>query len=429
MRNIVLITLDAVRADHCSFMGYERETTPNLDKMAKKGIYFENAVAPSSKTIASMPQILTGKLMHFLDTDPYKGERKNVKRHLILNETLAEKISKKGYTTGAFCTNPYTSRYFGFDKGFDYFQDFLFSNISHQKIFKKMVEGSKIFFYLRNIRNMILRQEAFKSWESYYKDVTDWVSKAKQPFFLWVFLLDTHFPWLVPRKFRKWGNSFDMLYANWKIFRLLKKENVTTSEKVRKKLINAYDNSIYYADQFLGKLRKDLHNYNSIFIIHSDHGEELGKRGVYGHYYPHFYEQNIHVPLVISNLDESEKRKMQDPISLLNLPNIISGLANNSNPFDCFLNGRDDWIVMKDFDYDNKKDVMAIRIKDWKLITEQSDTDELYNLKQDPQEHENLIGKHPKLAEEMRKIVNGYIKQGEEMRINHRNFLKIEQGT
>lgn len=46
MRNIVLITLDSVRADHCSFMGYYRKTTPTIDKMAEKGLYFENAIAP-----------------------------------------------------------------------------------------------------------------------------------------------------------------------------------------------------------------------------------------------------------------------------------------------------------------------------------------------------------------------------------------------
>ncbi|RLE72863.1 MAG: arylsulfatase, partial [Thermoprotei archaeon] len=53
-RNIVLITLDSVRADHCSFMGYHRETTPNIDRMARKGLYFENAIAPSVGTPASL---------------------------------------------------------------------------------------------------------------------------------------------------------------------------------------------------------------------------------------------------------------------------------------------------------------------------------------------------------------------------------------
>jgi len=422
MRNIVLITLDSVRADHCSFMGYERKTTPNLDKIARKGIVFKNAVAPAPRTIPSMPQIFTGKLMQFVNTDPYVGERENTRRHLKLNETLTEKLSKIGYSTVAFCPNAYTSRYFGFNKGFDFFQDFLFSKTSHQKIFEKMIQGNKIFQHLRNIRNMLLKQEAFKSWESYYEEVINSVEKAKEPFFLWVFLLDTHLPWLVPRKFRKWDNFFDMYYSGWKIFKLLNKQYVNIPDKIRKKLINAYDDSIHYADAFIGRLQKDLESYDPIFIIHSDHGEEFGERGFYGHNYPHLYEENIHVPLVIGNLDEG--REIRKPFSLLNLPKIVLNLATNG-PYLSTVNNflkSSDLIIAKDFDYKDKKQILAVRIGDWKFITGQKDRDELYNLKQDPYERENLINEHPKLAEEMKRITR-HIRQEEKRGIKGEKLI------
>ncbi|HDD44564.1 MAG TPA: hypothetical protein ENG63_06875 [Candidatus Desulfofervidus auxilii] len=407
MRNIVLITLDSVRADHCSFMGYERKTTPNLDKIARKGIVFKNAVAPAPRTNPSMPQIFTGKLIEFVSTNPYIGERENTRRHLRLNETLAEKLSKRGYTTCAFCPNAYTSRYFGFNKGFDYFQDFLFAKKTHQKIFEKMVGGNKIFSHIRNIGNLILKQEVFKTWESYYDEIIEWISKAKEPFFLWVFLLDTHLPWLVPRRFRKWGNFFDMYYSGWMIFRVLNKQNANIPEKVKRKLINAYDDSIYYADSFIGKLQKDLEDYDPIFVIHSDHGEEFGERGFYGHYYPHLYEENIHVPLVIGNLDEG--REIEKPVSLVNLPEIILNLSNSSS-LDSFLSNNSDWIIAKDFDYISKRNVIAVRIKDWKYIMGQGNVDELYNLRDDPYERINLINEYPRLAKEMKKIAENQIK-------------------
>jgi len=406
MRNIVLITLDSVRADHCSFMGYHRKTTPNIDKLADRGIVFKNAIAPAPRTVPSMPQIFTGKLMKFKGVIGSKSEdvgwRKDTIYHLRQNRTIPEILSGEGYSTGAFCCNPYTSRYFGFDKGFDYFQDFFFSKKSHQKIFERMIKGSKLFSYIRNVQNLFLKREAFKTWESYYNEIIEWIGKAKKPFFLWVFLLDTHLPWIVPRRFRKWSNFIDMYYSGWKIFKLMKKQNVNIPEKVRKKLIDAYDSSIYYADAFIGRLQKDLSDYDPVFVIHSDHGEEFGERGSYGHYYPHLHEENIHVPLIVGNVDEREE--IEKPVSLLNLSKIILNVVNNSFLVDSFLN-ETDWIISKDFYYKRRREVIALRIKDWKFITGQKDTDELYNLGQDPTEQENLIDKYPKLANEMRKIV------------------------
>jgi len=417
MRNIVLITLDSLRADHCSFMGYHRKTTPNLDKMVKKGIVFKNAIAPAPRTIPSMPQIFTGKLMNFIEVSKSKskdvGWRKDTILHLQQNKTISEMLSSKGYSTAAFCSNAFTSRYFGFNKGFDYFQDFLFSRESHQKIFEKMIKGSKLFSYIRNIRNLILKQEAFKTWESYYEEIIEWVERAKEPFFLWVFLLDTHLPWIVPKKFRKWGNFFDMYYCGWKIFRLLKKENATISEKTKMKFINTYDDSICYTDYFVGNLQKNLESYDPIFVVHADHGEEFGERGFYGHYYPHLYEENIHVPWIIYNVDE--KDVVEKPISLIRLPEITLNLAvNDSFSLDNIITRNEEIVLSKDFDYKSKRYVVAVRMKDWKFITGQKSEDELYNLKKDTNERENLVNEYPELAREMKRIVEKHMKLGME---------------
>ena len=422
-RNIVLITLDSLRANHCSFMGYHRDTTPTLDKMAKRGLVFENAIAPGPRTIPSMPQIFTGKLMYFLNTDPYIGERENVRRHLRLNETLPEKLKRLSYTTGAFCPNAYTSRYFGFNRGFDYFQDFLFAKGSHQKIFERMINGSKLFSYIRNIRNLILKQEAFRSWETYYNEILEWIDKTREPFFLWVFLLDTHLPWLTPRKFRRWSNLLDMYYYNWKMFRLLGKYDPNFSENGRKKLINLYDDSIYYVDNFIKRLWKDLEDKDPIIVIHSDHGEEFGERGYYGHYHPHMYEENIHVPFIIYNADLTGKVEKQ--VSLLKLPFIVLSLVNNSFSVKNILNSSE-YIVAKDFDYPTGRHVMAIRINNWKYIVGQNKKDELYNLKDDPQEQNNLVDKYIKLAKNMKKILKALINREIEVKKIYKVSSKIK---
>ncbi|MEF8902078.1 MAG: sulfatase-like hydrolase/transferase, partial [Halovenus sp.] len=64
MRNIVLVSIDSLRADHCGFMGYGKETTPNLDRLAREGVVFENAIAPGPATAQSMPAIFTGLHPH-----------------------------------------------------------------------------------------------------------------------------------------------------------------------------------------------------------------------------------------------------------------------------------------------------------------------------------------------------------------------------
>lgn len=188
MRNIVLVTSDSVRADHCSFMGYKRKTTPNLDKMAKKGLCFENACAPSSRTIPSMVSFFTGDLItEYINCNSLEKFGENGKLNLKRKKTLAESLSERGYTTGAFNPNTYASRYFGFDKGFDYFRDFLFDT----GLFDRYFKGSKLAQAIRNIKNLITKEEVFKTWESYYKDIINWIENTKERFFFYGYSCST----------------------------------------------------------------------------------------------------------------------------------------------------------------------------------------------------------------------------------------------
>lgn len=121
-RNIVLITLDSLRADHCSFMGYHRETTPTIDKMARRGLYFTNAIASSVPTGPSMFGVFTGDYCP-IASDDFSGKR--WREEYRKRKTLAEILSQIGYDTGAFHANPYVSSFFGCNKGFKYFNDFV----------------------------------------------------------------------------------------------------------------------------------------------------------------------------------------------------------------------------------------------------------------------------------------------------------------
>jgi arylsulfatase A-like enzyme len=117
-KSIVLVTVDCLRADHVGFMGYQRPTTPFLDSLAGEGIVVPNAIVAGAPTYYSLPAILASRYPLALGRDLLG---------LSLDEpTLASCLKQAEYATAAFtAANPYISRRFGYDHGFDTFRDYL----------------------------------------------------------------------------------------------------------------------------------------------------------------------------------------------------------------------------------------------------------------------------------------------------------------
>lgn len=241
-------------------------------------------------------------------------------------------------------------------------------------------------------------------WDNLYAPIINWVENIEEPYFLWVLLIDTHVPWMAPKKWR--NTLIKHFYFNYKILFSSSDKYIKFSEKEREKIANMYDDSIYYADKILNTLWRDLKEDDPIFIIHADHGDGFGEHGFYEHP-PMLYDELIHVPLVIYNGDA--KGKIEEPVSLLGLSPAILELIGEENEFssESFLHGGKEWVVSQVFDQGKRK--VAVRMKNWKFITGQKNEDELYNLKQDPGEQANLINKHPKLVVETRRIVKNHV--------------------
>jgi len=186
-------------------------------------------------------------------------------------------------------------------------------------------------------------------------------------------------------------------------------------KKKEKIIIDAYDGSIKYADTFIRRLWKDLKDDDPIFIIHSDHGEGFGEHGFYHHIFDNrtaLYEELIHVPLVVYNADI--KGKIEKPFSLLSLSSLIIHLAQTNNEFnefsiDAFCND----LVISEVIL-NGNVTIAVRTKRWKFI--KGDNEELYDLKNDPYEQNNVIDEYLDLVREMKNIVKNHIKHKEEIK-------------
>ncbi|MDY6965093.1 MAG: sulfatase [Halobacteriota archaeon] len=410
MRNIVLITFDSLRADHCGFMGYRRETTPTIDKMAKSGLNFKNAIVSGVPTPVSMVGTFTGDYSYI---DPSSLESKHWRREIAARKTLPQVLGKKGYSTGAIHENERASSYFGFDKGFEYYNDFHYEGARAMVHDRLLIPLFKRFGFSQMMPDMIVGMGTSIRWENLYDFIIDWVKRAKEPFFLWVLLLDTHIPYVPPMKFRRHSNFFKIYYYNWKIGQSIRTK--AKADERWRKIIDPYDDAIRYADDFVDRLWEDIKGSDPLFILHADHGDGFFEHGSYFHDIPFsLYEELIHVPLVIYNGDL--KGKIEEPVSLLGLSPTILDLIGEENEFssESFLNGGSDYVISKIFVEGRRK--LSVRMKEWKFITGQKKEDELYFLNNDPYEQENIINEHPDLYKEMIRIVEGHIKQEMELR-------------
>jgi len=416
MRNVVLITFDSLRADHCSFLGYGRKTTPTLDRMAKDGLFFENAIASGVPTAPSMMGVFTGEYA-LAAGDDLTGE--HWRRDMSTRRTLAQVLSEKGYATGAFHANPFVSDHFGFNKGFINFQDRI------KEDFKRKA-SSRSQLILRHIEKIVKKEVTCLPWEKLYEPIVDWVRKSEKPYFLWVLLLDTHTPYLPPKKNLKWSRKgfIHLLYWNWK----MERQGWKIEGKGKEHIINAYDDAIFYADNFVMKLWDDLIDDDPIFIVHADHGDGFGEHGFYQHAPPlMLYEELIHVPLIIYNADVKERIKK--PVSLLGLSPTILDLVRNGwggeefrhkNLLDC----TEKWVISTGTSNNIKK--VAVRGDEWKFILGQKDMGELYNLKADPMEQKNLIEEECGYAKDLKEIAIYHIKREEEIRKTRMRISKLK---
>jgi arylsulfatase len=327
--NIVLVTVDSLRADHCGCYGYDQDTTPVLDEMAADGLMFKHAVAPGPATPESMPVIFTGQW----PTDKTAGDeseliqrRERIRAHMEARYTLPERLQDLGYKTAAFTPNPFTSRHFGFDQGFDHFQDFMNESNRgrlYDKLFQGFLEDSGLSSLARVFMNFWQREEVFKPWESYYDEIIEWTRGTEEPYFLWVFLMDAHNPYMSSTEYRT-QSRWQEFYANVEFWR--QSHETPFSESVHEKLVTAYDDSIRYSDAFLGQLQTDLAESEPVIAVHGDHGEAFGEHGSYGHE-PYLYAENTRVPLVVTG---HSSERVSEPFSLHELPTLLTDVASGA---------------------------------------------------------------------------------------------------
>lgn len=315
-RNVVLVTVDSLRADRCGHLGYDSSLMPTIDGLAEDGLQFDNAIAPAGSTRGSSTSFMTGG---YPFARPETDRRDSIRDQIRARDTLAEKFKRMGYETAAFTANPWTSRSFGFDTGFDHFEDFMQDTTSSR--FRDDGDSGTIRTMATRLMDWWEGQEMFMSWGSFYDDIERWVRSAEEPYFLWVFLVDVHMPYIPPREYRSF---WPLTYAAnaW----LFGGADERMSPLFHQRLLSAYDRTVEYTDDFVATLIEDIGG-DPIVCVHADHGELFGEEGRYGHGYLH--ESVINVPLVVGNVPSE---RVEDPVSLESLSELLTGLAAGDRP-------------------------------------------------------------------------------------------------
>ncbi len=250
--NVVLITIDTVRADRVGCYGYRQARTPNLDALARGGVLFQTVVASVPLTLPSHCSILTGTY------PPLHGVRDNLGYKLGDSPpTLAALLKRNGYITAAFVGADVLGAGRGLNRGFDTYSS---------PFRRKMGRDNPLVFNLQDLQRRA---------EEVVSDVLGWMSarppSPSKPFFVWIHLYDPHTPYDPPPRFRT----------------LLR---------------DPYDGEIAYADDAIGKFFGYLKEHAlydpTLIIAASDHGESFGEHGEYTHGY-FIYDTTLLVPLII----------------------------------------------------------------------------------------------------------------------------------
>ena len=304
---MLLIVLDTVRADHLSLYGYQRPTTPHLERLARRGIRFDRARASAPWTLASHANMFTGRWPHELGIEWNCPPRAEV-------PTLAEHLGSLGYATAGFAGNTFYCSYdSGLDRGFAHYEDYVLDWLGAARTDRtlnevlKPIGGLGRFLPISYRTSLALSEGERKDAAIVNREFLDWLSRPREPgrpFFAFLNYVDAHAPYLLPPEAPHRFGPAPMTEAEMRFLG----DDWTEADRrrfpraARRLVRDAYDNCLAYLDERLGELIDDLRGRGvldqTLVIVTADHGEGLGEHELFEHG-ESLYRTEIRVPLLI----------------------------------------------------------------------------------------------------------------------------------
>ena len=413
--NILLITMDTVRADHVSAYGYERDTTPYLREFARETTLYERLVACDGFTLPTHASIFTGMYpgWHGATRQPDHSSGAPLSPN---SRTLASVLRANGYWTAETAANyGYLGKWTGLTQGFEF---------AEVKMAMHLSDPNRP-FYLRELArkalNVAVSTTDFDAYTLRAPDINrnafamlEQARNRQQPFFLFLNYMDAHSPYLPPQPFRDRfsagdGNvkpiSADAFVAMRDAVNAGKR---ALNEPEKRYLVSQYDAGIasidFHIRELLTRLRELGLYENTLIIVTADHGESFGDHGLMEHAFGSLYQDQIRVPLLVKYPGQHEAQRSDALVSQVDfLPTVLEaagialppGLQGQSlrSPRE-----RDSGVVFADSFarrdlHDNARlrgSRRAVFSGNLKLIVWTAGAPELYDLAADPNELHNL---------------------------------------
>jgi arylsulfatase A-like enzyme len=348
-RNLLLIVWDTVRAGNLGLYGYERRTTPNLERLAGRGVRFDLAFATSSWTLPSHASLFTGRWPNELGVDWKSAMAEGA-------PTLAEYLAARGYDTAGFVANlDYCSRETGLARGFAHYEDYplgLYEAFTRYVGLGRRLElltWASVFNALLEklsghpVDLMPRSREHAKNSTEVDGSLLDWLSWQQgrhRPFFAFLNYNDAHSPYEVPDRSTA---GFGLRPTSSRDRLILLEWNGTEKSRLSyhdvRMAADVYDDCISYLDRRLGMLLDELGRRGvldgTVVMVASDHGEHLGDHLLFFHGCS-LYRQLVQVPLVMVDSNRVPAgRVVAEPISLREVPATVVDLLGLSqgSPF------------------------------------------------------------------------------------------------
>jgi arylsulfatase A-like enzyme len=386
---VLLVMLDTVRADHLSTYGYERETSPNLTRLAAGGVRFDHVVSTAPWTVPSHASLMTGQVpaVHGAHHESWVLSADAV--------TLSERFRKEGWRTGGFSANPFVGRPTRLDQGFDHFQ---------------RIRGSG---------------------EGVSAGGLDFIAAGPEPWFVFLNYMEAHMPYTavpsdaIRRYWPEKGAALRKVVLQQQLakFRYACGLEKPQPEKIEQ-LVAAYDGAITHLDALLGKLFDALEDRRArtLIVVLSDHGELLGEHGYVEHQFS-LLEPLLRVPLILSLPGRIPAGEViESPISLTDVHGMIlrvAGLEPGGGPDDPLgLRNTSDRDLLAEYyrpgrvlkRFEKQAPECALRLDRrltsvrrgaLKLVWSSDGSRWLYDLESDPGEQRNLAAERPDLVADL----------------------------
>jgi len=417
--NVVLIVVDALRADRLGSYGYAKPTSPHIDALARRGVLFERAVAQYPATGPSFGSLFTGK---YPRRHGLSGMDPRIWLGGDFNQTLAEILAADGYQTAAILTGSLT-RSSGLARGFAWLFEEMpaydtYDVRSPLQTLRSRLPISRVSVRLRRaLEPQLVRAEAER-----------WLARPRSaPFFLFLHLYDTHAPYEPAREYvdlvEPDGTPSRPISAP-ELRALARHGDALPPDEVRR--LNAlYDAEVRSADDAVGRIVETLTRLgladDTVIVLTADHGEELYEHRKLEH--GHIFNTNLLVPLIVAAPGRvGAGTRIESPVELIDvLPTLLTmvgapvpnGIDGTPLPLDgthASVDGETYAFAESDCGpAGGAQCLLAVQNRRWKLtLNPARGARELFDLDGDPFEHANVAAQHPDVAAQLESVLRAW---------------------